>query len=71
MIDQVWDGIGPYYHIMFKQQKEPLHAGAPYHQEIRKVLFDQLTKALDEAKVRVAEALTRMQEKARNDYPCR
>jgi len=79
MIDQVWDSISPYYHIMFKQQKGPLHTGAAYHQEIIEGIRSQepdravrsLTKDLEEAKVYVAEALTKMQSRAKSDLPAR
>ena len=34
MIDQIWDVISPYYHLMFKNMGVDIHSGADYHSKI-------------------------------------
>jgi len=66
MIDQAWDGINPYYHIMLKQQKEPRHFGAPYHQKMIEGIkagdtakvIEHLTADMKKAMVYVSETLS-------------
>ena len=68
LIDQVWDGINPYYHIMFKQQEGPRHTGAPYHEMMIKGIktgdvdqvIDWLIRDMKDAMTYVSETLKSM-----------